>query len=63
MDPDSAELASVMSVVADLAVRVGDVARRRGADADDPLPGRLHEIERSLEMAGRRLRAAIRDLA
>ena len=62
MDPDSAELASVMSVVADLGQRVGDVARRRSTDPDDPLPGRLHEIERSLETAARRLRAAIREL-
>jgi hypothetical protein len=62
MDPDAAELSSVMSVVADLAHRVAEVAERRDVDPDDPLAGRLHEIERSLVTANRRLRAVVRDL-
>lgn len=62
MDPDAAELSSVTSVVGDLAQRVAEVANRRGADPDDPLAGRLHEIERSLVTAGRRLRAVVKDL-
>jgi hypothetical protein len=62
MDSDAAELSSVMSVVGDVARRVGDIAHRRGADPDYPLAGRLHEIERSLVTASRRLRAVVKDL-
>ena len=62
MDPDAAELSSLMSVVSDAAVRVAEVAERRGSEPDDPLTGRLHEIERSLVTAGRRLRSVVRDL-
>ncbi len=62
MDHDAAELSSLMSVVTDAAQRVAEVADRREAAPDDPLSGRLHEIERSLVTAGRRLQAVIRDL-
>jgi hypothetical protein len=62
MDPDAAELSSITSVVGDLAKRVADVAERRLADPDDPVVGRLHEIERTLVTAERRLRSVGRDL-
>ncbi len=62
MDSDAAELSSITSVVADLAHRISDVAGRRGADPDDPVIGRLHEIERMLVTAERRLRSVTRAL-
>lgn len=51
-----------MTVVDDVAQRIADVASRRSVDPDDPLTGRLHEIERSLTTATRRLRDVVRDL-
>ena len=62
MDSDAAELSSLTTVVADVAQRVGDLAQRRGVDPDDPIVARLHEIERALVTAERRLRATARDL-
>lgn len=62
MDPDAAEISSLTTVVADVASRVGKIADRRGVDPDDPLVGRLHEIERALITAERRLRSTARDL-
>lgn len=62
MDSDAAELSSLTTVVSDVAGRVGKLAERRNADPDDPLVGRLHEIERMLVTAERRLRATSRDL-
>lgn len=62
MDPDAAEISSLTTVVADVASRVGKIADRRGDDPDDPLVGRLHEIERALITAERRLRSTARDL-
>ncbi len=62
MDPDAAELSSLTTVVADVALRVGDLAARRGLDPDDPIVGRLHEIERALITAERRLRSTARAL-
>ncbi|NIR42173.1 MAG: hypothetical protein GWN79_29000, partial [Actinobacteria bacterium] len=56
MDPDAAELSSLTTVVADVARRVGELADRRSADPDDPIVSRLHEIERALMTAERRLR-------
>ena len=55
MDPDAAELSSITTVVADVARRIGDVAERRATDPEDPVIGRLHEIERSLITVERRL--------
>ncbi len=57
MDPDAAELSSMTTTVSDLARRVAGIAERRGADPDDPLIGRLHEVERTLLTAERRFRA------
>lgn len=62
MDSDAAELSSITTVVADLATRVAAVAERRGIDPDDPIVVRLHEIERSLVTAERRLRAVTRTI-
>lgn len=62
MDADAAELSSLTTVVADVAKRIGALAERRGVDPDDPIVGRLHEIERSLMTAERRLRATAREL-
>lgn len=62
MDPDAAELSSLTTVVADVAQRVGRLAERRATDPDDPVVGRLHEIERALVTAERRLRSTARDL-
>jgi ATP-dependent Clp protease ATP-binding subunit ClpA len=62
MHPDAAELSSITTVVSDLAQRVADVAERRQQDPDDPVVGRLHEIERTLVTAARRLRTVGRDL-
>lgn len=62
MDSDAAEISSLTTVVADVASRVGQIADRRGVDPDDPLVGRLHEIERALITAERRLRSTARDL-
>jgi hypothetical protein len=56
MGPDAAELSSITTVVSDLAQRVAEVAARRSVDPDDPVISRLHEIERSLVTAQRRLR-------
>ncbi|RMH81086.1 MAG: hypothetical protein D6683_04750 [Actinomyces sp.] len=63
MDPDAADLSSVTSSLAELARRVDEVARRRSVDPDDPYLARLHEIERTLHTAERRLRVVIRELA
>jgi hypothetical protein len=62
MDSDAAELSSLTTVVADVAARIGRLAERRSTDPDDPLVGRLHEIERALITAERRLRSTARDL-
>lgn len=59
---DAAELSSLTTVIADVASRVGRLADRRADDPDDPMVGRLQEIERALQTAERRLRAAVRDL-
>lgn len=59
---DAAELSSLTTVIADVAARVGRLADRRADDPDDPMVGRLQEIERALQTAERRLRAAVRDL-
>ena len=56
MDSDAAELSSLTTVVADAARRIADLAARRAVDPDDPVIGRLHEIERQLTTAERRLR-------
>ena len=60
MDSDAAELSSITTVVSDLTQRVADVAQRRGINPDDPIVVRLHEIERSLVTAQRRLRDVAR---
>ena len=62
MDSDAAELSSITTVVADVAQRVAGVAERRGIDPDDPIVSRLHEIERALVTAQRRLRDVARAL-
>lgn len=62
MNSDAAELSSLTTVVADVAARIGKIAERRGVDPDDPLVGRLHEIERALVTAERRLRSTAREL-
>lgn len=62
MDSDAAEISSLTTVVADVASRVGLIAERRGVDPDDPLVSRLHEIERALITAERRLRSTAREL-
>ncbi len=62
VDPDAADLSSVTSSLADLARRVDEIARRRSADPDDPHLARLHEIERALHTAERRLRVLVREL-
>ena len=62
MDPDAAEISSLTTVISDLAERVAEIAQRRSDDPDDPYVGRLHEIERTLTTAQRRLRAIGRDL-
>lgn len=62
MNSDAAELSSLTTVVADTARRVADLAERRSTDPDDPVIGRLHEIERALVTAERRLRDASRAL-
>lgn len=62
MDSDAAELSSITTVVSDVAQRIAAVAERRGHDPDDPIVARLHEIERSLVTAQRRLRDATRAL-
>jgi hypothetical protein len=62
MNSDAAELSSLTTVIADVASRVGQLAERRALDPDDPVVGRLHEIERSLITAERRLRSTARDL-
>lgn len=56
MDSDAAELSSLTTVVADAAQRIAHLAERRASDPDDPVLGRLHEIERQLTTVGRRLR-------
>ncbi|MDG2027425.1 MAG: hypothetical protein P8J50_09965 [Acidimicrobiales bacterium] len=63
MDPDAAEISSLTTVISDAAARIGKIAERRAEDPDDPLIGRLHEIERMLVTAERRLRSTARDLA
>lgn len=62
MDTDAAELSSVTTVIEELARRVVEVANRRSDDPDDPVVPRLHEVERSLVAAERRLRTIVRDL-
>jgi hypothetical protein len=62
MNSDAAELSSLTTVVADVASRIGKLAERRSVDPDDPVLGRLHEIERTLITAERRLRSTARDL-
>lgn len=62
MNSDAAELSSLTTVVADVATRIGKLAERRAVDPDDPLVSRLHEIERALITAERRLRSTARDL-
>lgn len=62
MDSDAAELSSLTSVVSDAARRIAEMADRRGADPDDPVLARLHEIERGLLTVERRLRSTARDL-
>jgi len=63
MDPDAAELSSMTTTVSDLARRVAGLAEHRSADPDDPIVGRLHEVERTLLTTERRLRAIGRALA
>ena len=62
MNPDSAELSSLMTVVADVALRVAEIAQRREVVSDESSASRLQEIERSLVTAGRRMQTVIRDL-
>jgi len=62
MDSDAAELSSLTTVVADAALRIAQLAERRATDPDDPVIGRLHEIERQLTTAERRLRDVSRAL-
>jgi hypothetical protein len=62
MNSDAAELSSLTTVVADVATRIGQLADRRGKDPDDPLVGRLLEIERALLTAERRLRSTTREI-
>ncbi len=62
MDSDAAELSSITTVIADLAHRVSAVAERRSGDPEDPVIGRLHEIERSLVTVERRLHDVGRSL-
>jgi len=56
MDSDAAEISSLTTVIADAAQRIGNLAERRTTDPDDPVVGRLHEIERQLTTVQRRLR-------
>lgn len=56
MDSDAAEISSLTTVIADAALRIGNLAERRTSDPDDPVIGRLHEIERQLTTVQRRLR-------
>ncbi|MDE0065246.1 MAG: hypothetical protein OXN44_00055 [Acidimicrobiaceae bacterium] len=62
MDSDAAELSSLTTAISDVAQRVADMAKRRGADPDDPILSRLYEIERALVTVERRLRSTARDL-
>ncbi len=62
MNPDAAELSSLMTVVADVALRVAEIAQRREVVSDESSASRLQEIERSLVTAGRRMQTVIRDL-
>ena len=62
MDSDAAELSSLTTVISDVAQRIAEMANRRGADPDDPVLARLHEIERTLVTVERRLRSTARDL-
>ncbi len=50
------------TTVSDLARRVAGIAERRGSDPDDPVVGRLHEVERTLLTVERRFRAIGRTL-
>ena len=60
MDSDAAELSSITTVIADVARRMGELAERRTTDLDDPVISRMHEIERTLITAERRLRDVTR---
>ena len=62
MDSDAAELSSLTTLVSEVAQRISAMADRRGADPDDPILARLHEIERALVTVERRLRATADDL-
>jgi hypothetical protein len=59
---DAAALSSASSQLGDLIARVVEVANRYEDTDRDVLAHQLHEVERSLRMAGRQLDAAVRAL-
>ena len=63
MNADAAQLSSASSMLDDLVARVLEVASRyEGTDREDVVQ-QLHEVERSLRVAGRQLDAAVRGLS
>jgi hypothetical protein len=52
---DAAELSSISSALADLAVRITGIAERRDEDPDDAVAPDLFEVDRSLRTAMRKL--------
>jgi hypothetical protein len=59
---DAAALSSASSLLDDLIARVVEVAGRYEDTDRDVLAHQLHEVERSLRMAGRQLETAVRAL-
>jgi hypothetical protein len=62
VNADAAQLASASSTVEDLIARVLEVAARYEGTRREDLVQQLHDVERSLRMAGRQLEAAVRAL-
>jgi hypothetical protein len=60
MHPDHAELSSIASALDDLARRVGVIAERERADDPEGAASALHEVERALATAQRRLEPILR---
>jgi hypothetical protein len=59
---DAAALSSASSLLDDLIARVVEVAGHYEDTERDALAHQLHEVERSLRMAGRQLDTAVRAL-
>lgn len=57
-----AELSALSTALDELSTRVVNLAEARGSDDEDPIRSDLHEVERHLSQAGRRVAKSLRSL-